>query len=402
MEKQNKFINLFNKHQNLLVNIALLIIGVILLVFGSISFLSYSKHKTDYVIREDVVSRIEKLSKYSPNLKNTSADSDIYIIEGELPGPSLLILGGTHANEPSSNLTATMWLENLKVERGTVFIITETNASAMTNTLPQEGSRQFYEIETPFGKRIFKFGSRASSFGSQWPNPEIYVHRESGQKLSSGDARNLNRAYPGAKNGNLTEQIAYGIVELINHYDINITIDLHEASPEYLTNNAIVHMDSDEARNVAASAYIELEIQDIRISVESSPASLRGLTHRELGDVTNTMAFLLETSNASQGRLRGAFTKELIVTGQDKFYKKAEELGLLFAPPVHINERVGRHTATISAIVNGYNKLMDQNGRRDGLTQDEIKELQFSLSNIPTYNEVLTNGVGNYLLEVKK
>ena len=47
------------------------------------------------------------------------------------------------------------------------------------------------------------------------------------------------------------------------------------------------------------------------------------------------------------------------------------------------------------------NKLMDKTVD-DGLTQDEIKELQFSLSNIPTYNEVLTNGVGNYLLEVKK
>lgn len=379
----------FKKHKTLILNIVLIVLGVVVLVWAGIEFKIHANYETTYVIRDGI--EVENLSKYSPNLKRTSADSEIYILRGNQPGPSVLIIGGTHPNEPSSNLTATLLLENIEVEKGTVFIITEGNGSAMANTFPQEGTRQFYEIETPFGSRKFKFGSRATSFTDQWPNPEIYVHPQSDQKLSSGDAGNLNRAYPGVKNGTITEQIAYGIIELIKQNDITITIDLHEASPEYLTNNAIVSHDNAVAMDIAAKAFLTLEFQGITIKAETSPKNLRGLTHREIGDYTNSLAFLLETSNASQGRLRGAFTKDLIVTGEDKFYDKADELGLLFAAPVHINERVARHTASIMAILKGFNE-----------TAMAVEKGTFVINNVPSYNNIIQNGVGYYLLDPNK
>ena len=47
--------------------------------------------------------------------------------------------------------------------------------------------------------------------------------------------RNINRTYPGVKDGTMTEQISYAITNMINTLDIDMEMDLHEASPEYPT-----------------------------------------------------------------------------------------------------------------------------------------------------------------------
>lgn len=169
-----------------------------------------------------------------PKLEGTIGDSEIYIIEGEEEGGSLLIIGGTHPNEPAGQLTSILFLENLEVKKGKVFIVTEANRSAYAHSYPQEGAPFFYTIETNYGERKFKFGARATSPSDQWPFPDVYVHKSSGQKMSSHDTRNLNRAYPGDPNGTYTEQVAYAIKELIVQNDITITIDLHESLNNYL------------------------------------------------------------------------------------------------------------------------------------------------------------------------
>ena len=46
-------------------------------------------------------------------------------------------------------------------------------------------------------------------------------------------------------------------------------------------------------------------MEDLDYSLEISPPSFRGLTHREWGDYSDTLAILMETANASQGRIRG-------------------------------------------------------------------------------------------------
>ena len=66
------------------------------------------------------------------------------------------------------------------------------------------------------------------------------------------------------------------------------------------------------------------------MSLEPSPVSLHGLTHRELGDYTNTYALLMETGNPSQGRLRGYTDEDLVKTGEDPCYVIAYDLGLLY------------------------------------------------------------------------
>ena len=337
--------------RNIILTSSILVAASALGMVAGVQFKQFSDYETYFYVRDNV--QIEKFSDYSPNLKNTVGDANIYKIEGKNPGPSVLILGGTHPNEPSGQLTATLFLENLEVEAGTVYIITETNKSAYTHSHPLEATAFYYDIKTQNSMRTFKFGSRATNTNQQWPNPDVYT-TQSGQKLSSTDTRNLNRSYPGKKNGTYTEQVAYAVTELIRQNDIAVTIDLHEASPEYITINAIVfHQD---AAAIASSAKMNMEFNEVDISIEESPTNLHGLTHRELGDYTDTLALLCETSNAAQGKIRGAFTEDLIVTGKDKFYDKADELGIIYAAPVSITERVARHTLTICEILNAYNE----------------------------------------------
>ena len=396
------------KRFNIIITLVIIILALAVTVWSGIHFKEFVNYEVEFKFDETLPGHsIEKFSKYSPKLEGTVGDSNIYIIDSGVAGPSILIMGGTHPNEPSGQLTATLLLENIEVTRGKVFIITEANKSAYTHSNPLEASSEYYTIKNQNGEdRVFKFGSRATNTNEQWPNPDVYVHAKSGQKLSSSDTRNLNRAYPGSENGTYTERVAYAITQCIIQNNITITIDLHEASPEYQTINAIVcnsrYMagESTVAMKIATRAQLKMEDNDVIIGVEKSPENLHGLTHRELGTYTNSLVFLCETSNASQGKIRGAFTSDLITSGDDKFYDylvdqdKANNTKVICGEPCDISVRVARHVCAILEIINGYNKLYNS---FDELPQD-VKDLgKLEVSGIPSYDEIIENGIGKYL-----
>ena len=291
------------------------------------------------------VTQTKMLSDYFPDIAGTNADSTVYVMEGEQPGGKMLVLGGTHANEPSGYLAAITFVESGKVEQGTVFVIPRTCNSGFTHNDPQEGSPQYYTIQTKGGQRQFRYGSRAANPLDQWPDPDVYVHAASGQRLSGSETRNINRTYPGRPDGTLTEKASYAIRQLIDNEGVNLTFDLHEASPEYPVINATVAHET--AMSIASNGMFELQMAGIAMSLEPSPTNLHGLTHRELGDYTDTLPLLMETANASQGRLRGKTNADLVLTGKDKCYVKAQKLGFLYVPYDEtghpIEERVGRH-----------------------------------------------------------
>ncbi len=349
---------------------------------------------------------IQRLSDYYEPLEGTYGDADIYVLGTQNPDePSILVLGGVHPNEPASQVAAVVLMENLIVEHGTVYIILETNRSAFSLSHPQEATPEWYSIETPFGERRFKYGSRGTNPVDQWPVPEVYIH-QSGQTLSGVDTRNLNRAFPGTENGTYTELVAHAIAEFVRQKDIIITLDLHEASPEYAVNNALIYHEKVRATGLASRTYLNLElfwgIWDDRfapIKLEISPRNLRGLTHRELGDYTNTLPFLAETSNASQGRIRGAMSESLIVDGYDKFYERATALGILevdHSEAVPLDERVARHIQTFKELINAYNSLQgtwtgDLEYYSRGLFDIEYNDLNFTT--------VYDRGIGAFLLD---
>lgn len=362
--------------------IALCVVVVALVVVLGITFRQMKVSEPIYAGKG--VTDIKMLSNWFPKLEGTGGDTEVYILDSGKPGASMLVLGGTHPNEPSGFISAVMLIESCQPTEGVLYVIPRTNNSAFTCTDPQEAAPMKFFIDTKNGTRWFRFGSRATNPIDQWPDSEVYVHAASGQTLSGSETRNINRAYPGRADGNLTERVAYAITEMIKAEDITITVDLHEASPEYTTVNAIVaHEDALELANLAL-----WEVEDsFAITVEKSPTNLHGLTHRELGDYTDTLALLMETANASQGRLHGRIDSDLVVNGVDKFYTRADSYGAVTVPfgaeGISLSERVARHITCIVSFTNNY---MGPAGT-------------ICLGNMPSYNQIITNGIGAYLAD---
>lgn len=340
------------------------------------------------IVKGEGVSEVKMLSEYFSGIKGTNMDTEVYVLKGKEAGGNVLILGGTHANEPAALITTVLLIENAKIDKGNLFIIPRANNSGISHNDPQEASPQRFKIKTKNGEREFRYGSRATNPLDQWPDPDVYIHASSGQQLSGNETRNLNRAYPGRPDGTPTEKAAYGIVQLIKNEKIDMTLDLHEASPEYPVINAIVA--HEHAMGLASNAVIGLELEGIQIGLEPSPHNLRGLTHRELGDFTDTYALLAETANPSQGRLRGKINEALVIKGVDPTYVKAQKLGRLFVPFDEnghpLNERVSRHMGTALELI----KVM---------SEDEPSK-EVIVKNVPTVSDIRENGIGSYLKEV--
>lgn len=331
------------------------------------------------------VTEKQMLSDYNPELKGTNGDTEIYVLDSGVPGASILVLGGTHPNEPSGVVAAVALIETCAPKTGVMYVIPRANHSAFTCTDPQEAAPMFYTVQTAGGERTFRFGSRATNPIDQWPDSDVYVHRTSGQTLSGSETRNLNRAYPGSNSGTFTERVTYGITEFIKQNNVSITVDLHEASPEYPTINAIVaHQDAIE---LASWASMDMQMEGMTISIEASPTNLHGLSHRELGDYTDTLAVLMETANASQGRLRGRTDADLVVTGQDHYYYLAGKYGALYVDfpetGIPLDVRVARHICGVEQLCNAYNELSGTD--------------TLDLGDLPSYSEIIANGVGAYL-----
>ncbi|MBK6765848.1 MAG: succinylglutamate desuccinylase/aspartoacylase family protein [bacterium] len=297
----------------------------------------------------------------------------------------MLVLGGTHCDEPASYIAAYLLLENIEMERGRMLIVPRTNRSAMSHKTIGEAHPPTFDIPLPNGVRPFRMGSRYTNPLDQWPDPEVFVHSPSGQELSGADSRNLNRSYPGAANGNFTGQIAFAITELVKQEHVDLVIDLHEASPEYPVINAIVA--HERAMDCASMAVLDLQLEGLEFALEPSPANFRGLSHRELGDHTLTHATLMESANVSQGRLRGKTNADLVVSGLDSMYVRAAKINMTRVPydekGIPLKVRVGRHIAGFHKLISAFSQLNPDRAA--------------AFTGIPTYDELQQHDLGIYL-----
>jgi succinylglutamate desuccinylase/aspartoacylase family protein len=343
-----------------------------------------SMHHPDPIYPSEGRSSRRLLSSYFPPLLGTAADTDVYLFEGRQPGGRLLILGGSHPNEPAGFIAAVLITENLAVQKGSVLLVPQANLSGFSHNDPFEGNPQRFPIRTPGGDRWFRYGSRLTNPVHQWPDPALFLN-PAGQKLAGTDSRNLNRSYPGHRNGGLTQKTAFAIMELIEKEGIGLGVDLHEAAPEYPVINAVVFHEI--GAELAAIAVMDLQMENLEFRLEESPKTLRGLSHREWGDHAGVAAFLLESANASHGRLKGRPSVDLILNGRDPNYVKAARLGRLFVPfdesGVPLKTRVARHIAAIRSLVSAWNELHP----------DE----EILLSGLPSPAAVREKGIGEFL-----
>lgn len=331
------------------------------------------------------------LSRWEPALAKSPGDTPVFIQDSGVPGGTLFVMGGIHANEPAGYMAAVVCLERAHVEKGRLIVMPFANMSARSHNAPQDAAPQYIHFKTDSGAvRTFRFGARSTNFIHQWPNPNIYVHYPSGQKLDGSSRSNQNRAFPGTLHEALTQRVAYAITELLKKEDVDLAFDLHEAAPEYPVVNAMVA--HERSMELAAEAVMELEMNEIPMRLEPSPKNLRGLSHREWGDaIPHLKPFLLEAGNPSQGRLRGRTDEHLVLTGQDKAFFKAASLGRLFIPykgSQSIEMRTFRHLAGIGAVLKALN--------------DSTPERGVVISGIPEYDEGLSQSLGHWLNDVKK
>ncbi|MEN8155892.1 MAG: succinylglutamate desuccinylase [Bacteroidota bacterium] len=353
-------------------------------IFASVEFLKM--HHPEPLFPSEHLTEVAMLSDYFEGIKGTNGDTEIYIYDSGIPGGTALICGGAHPNECASYLATVLILENIKVTKGRVMVLPRLNNSAFTCTDPMEGFPQFYHIETEDGTREFRLGSRVTNPLDQWPDPLVFSHHPSNQQLSGFETRNINRAYPGREEGNLTERVGYAVLQLINQEKIDISFDLHESSPEVPIVNVIVYHEKNE--EIAMGAVLGLEMQGENYSPELSPDNFHGLSHREWGDHTNTAPFLLETSNPSMGRIREATSEELVLEGKSKFYQKAKETGALrIAYDVErgepIDHRVARHVIGVTELIFSYNMMHE--------------ERPIEVDDLPDYDKIMEFGTGHYL-----
>lgn len=348
-----------------------------------------SMHQPEPIANGPGVTQVRNLSDYTPALKGTAADTPVYILEGAEPGGTILLLGGTHAQEVSGMLAAVLMIENAQPRKGRVIIIPQSNRSGFTHTDPMEGFPHSFEIDTPHGKRWFRNGMRLANPIHQWPDPDIYIHK-SGEALVGWEQRNLNRNFPGDENGRYTSRLAAAISDMALQEKVDVVLDMHEAYPEYpIINMLVAH---ERAFEVATIAMLGLQMRDIPMDIMPSPPALRGLSHREFGDNSDALAVLSETANPAMGRLRGRTDEELVVGGKDDNYIKAAALGRLFVPfdeAGHpLMERTGRQLATIEELLFAYNELHPD------------KPIQ--VDDIPPYETVATEGMGAFLMAVSE
>ena len=179
--------------------------GLLLLILSGISFYS-SRNLAEPVVLSPGVTKVGKLSDYFEDLRGSVNDSNVYFLEGKEEGATMLVLGGTHPEEPAARLAALLFAENGMMEKGRLILVLSANRSATTVTRISGAYPPDYTIPTEWGGRRFRMGDRWSNPLDQWPDPEVYIHYPSRQILAYVDIRNLNRTWPGRPNGTLTEK----------------------------------------------------------------------------------------------------------------------------------------------------------------------------------------------------
>lgn len=356
---------------------------------AAVPIIRHGRHRIE-VVAGPGVSRVARLSDFGPGLKGTRADTNVYILEGREPGGKALIIANTHPSEPCAILAALIFIENAVVEKGTLYVIPNFNRSASLDTKPGDGYPLFYHIETPWGRKIFRYGSRDASPLDQWPDPDVFIHYPDRQLLSYIDARNTNRTWPGRPNGLLMERVTYAAMELLRSETVDVAIDLHGAETMFPVTNCIVAPDSASRLATRVSLYVKAR-EKFDSHVEPSPYGFRGLSHREIGDYSDALPFLLEAPIPFLDQPTGPKTEKLLLDGKDPFLLKLAAKNKLFVPYDEtgwpMDKRVGQHVSVMLEIFSQYSR--HNPGRA------------LTLSKVPRYADIVKNGTGFYYHDPK-
>lgn len=370
--------------------IALVLLVAVLTALGAFPLYEH-RHYQVPVVAGPGVTKVVKLGEFAPGLNGSMADTDVFVLEGARPGGKALLLANTHANEPAGLLTAVLIIENAVLEQGTLYVIPEFNASAGRNTKPGDGYPLYFDIPTDWGSKRFRMGNRDASPLEQWPDPDVYIHFPEKQLLSYLDVRNTNRTWPGRADGPLMEKVTFAAMELLRKEKVDVAIDMHGAETMFPVTNCIVApIKSSKIATLVSMTVKAMEGFDNH--VEPSPANFHGLSHREIGDFSDTLPFLLEAPIPFLDQPTGPKTVTLLLDGKDPFLLSLSRAKKLFVPYDEsgwpMDKRVGQHCSVSLEILRQFTK------KNPGKA--------IVMSGVPRYAELLKNGVGRYFHDPAK
>ena len=340
------------------------------------------------VVKGPGVTAVFRLSEWSPGLKSTSADTTVFVLEGKESGGKALIIGNTHASEPEGMLTALIFIENAVVEKGTLYVIPFFNVSAGRTTRPGDGYPLTFDIATDWGAKRFRYGNRDASPLDQWPDPDVTIHYPTKQLLSFIDARNTNRTWPGRPDGLLMERVTFGAMELLRRENVDLAIDIHGAETMFPVTNCIVA--PERSVRIATLAALNVKASEgFDSRVEPSPPGFRGLSHREIGDHSDALPFLLEAPLPFLDQPTGPKTVEFFLDGKDPFLLSLSKKKKLFVPYDEtgwsLEKRVGQHCSTVLEIFRQFTR------------RNEARAI--IVKGVPRYAEVVEKGVGRFFAD---
>lgn len=365
------------------------VIIIAIMVISGIQFYQH-RHYQLPIVAGPGVTKVGRLSDYCKSLKGTMGDTNVFFLEGKEEGGKMFMMGNTHSNEPAAILTSLVFIENAIVEKGTLIIIPQFNHSGSRNTKPGDGYLLFFDIPTEWGSKRFRMGNRNAAPLDQWPDPDVYVHYPDRQLLSFLDVRNTNRTWPGRPNGFLMERVTYAAMELMRREKVDIAIDIHGAETMFPVTNCIVAPEK-SMRIATMTSLTVTAMEGFENHVEPSPRGFRGLSHREIGDFSDTMPFLLEAPLPYLDQPTGPKTIDLLLQGKDPFLLSLSKQKKLFVPYDEsgwpMEKRVGQHCSVVLEILNQFSR--------------RHSEKPIRVRNVPRYAEVVKNGVGYYYHDPK-
>lgn len=372
------------------IKLILIFVVVALMVIASIPLYRHRRYMMP-IVTGPGVTKVIKLSEYSEGLKGTMADTFVFFLEGKEKGGKAIIMANTHSNEPAALLTALIFLENAIVDKGTLIIIPQFNHSGSRTSKPGDGYPLYFEIKTEWGSKKFRMGDRNASPLDQWPDPDVYIHYPDRQLLSYLDVRNANRTWPGRPNGPLMEQVTYGAMEMMRKEKVDIALDIHGAETMFPVTNCIVA--PEKSMRIATMTSLTVKAREgFDNHVEPSPSGFRGLSHREIGDYSDTLPFLMEAPIPFLDQPTGPKTVELLLDGKDPFLLSLSKKGKLFVPYDEtgwpMEKRVGQHCSIALEIMGQFSR--------------KSPEKEIKVRNIPRYADVVKNGVGHYFHDPDK
>jgi len=343
------------------------------------------------VVKGPGVTRVFRLSDYSPGLKGTRADTAVFVLQGREPGGKAILFGDTHSNEPEGMLATLLFLEHAVVEKGTLYVIPFFNNSGSRNTRAGDGYPLYFDIPTDWGALRVRMGNRDASPLDQWPDPDVYIHYPDKQLLSYIDVRNVNRTWPGRADGPLMERVTFGAMEIMRREKIDAAIDLHGAETMFPVTNCIVA--PERSVKIATLAAMTVKAREgFESHVEPSPAGFRGLSHREIADHSDAMPFLMEAPIPFLDQPTGPKTAKLMLDGKDPFLLRLARAKKLFVPYDEsgwpLEKRVGQHVSVILEIFRQFSK--------------KNPDKALVVNDVPRYADLVKNGVGHYFLNPDK